>query len=342
VLQKLVHKIFSKLLLYFLEKFEKNTTKFVTKHTRPMYSNDIGIISPYKVKESISIVMQGEVLEENNFTYETIKLYKRMFPHCLIILSTWEGEHLDTIDKIINLDVQVILNQKPTVSDGTNVNMQTVSSVSGIELALKLNSDFCLKTRTDHRIYNPDIFANMLSLQRLFPSIVQNQNDRLVFFSLGTIKYRLYSISDMFVFGRTNEILKYFDVELKEVFNENSRKILSINKWSKSRFSEVYLFTEYLKKYHKDIKWSLSDYWRFCRDFLIIIDEKSIDIFWHKYDRHNEYRRKNYEYAKNNIEISFLDWVSFDYMKVDLDEKCIQNTIINKSISSYIKNKQNV
>jgi len=29
-------------------------------------------------------------------------------------------------------------------------------------------------------------------------------------------------------------------------------------------------------------------------------------------------------------------------MKVDLDEKCIQNTIINKSISSYIKNKQNV
>jgi hypothetical protein len=45
---------------------------------------------------------------------------------------------------------------------------------------------------------------------------------------------------------------------------------------------------------------------------------------------------------KNNIEISFLDWVSFDYMKVDLDEKCIQNTIINKSISSYIKNNQNV
>ena len=77
----------------------------------------------------------------------------------------------------------------------------------------KINLKFILKTRPDIRINKNNLETYLLSLLKTFPLKEENNliNSRIIVPSLTTFKYRLYGLTDIVMFGHTNDLLIYFD-----------------------------------------------------------------------------------------------------------------------------------
>jgi hypothetical protein len=316
----------------FKKKLEDKLQGFFTYHVRPKKSENVNLKPIYDVKRVVAIVMQGPVLEEDSFTVETLMLYKKMFKGFVIILSTWNDLGNENIKLLEEIGVEVLINEYPDYSGPSNINYQIISMRNGIRYAESKGAEYVLKTRTDQRIYNPDIFSYMISMQNNFVSKVKKQNNRIIFCSLNSFKFRLYSLSDMFVFGEIKDMARFCDVEpVKPGSKKNN--VNNILDWSKARTAEVYLITEYFKRIGYSFDWCLESYWNSLSDLFCVIDEKIVDIYWYKYLRHSEYRYTIYDVIKNSQNLYFNDWLLFytgDY-ECTVDEKCLQSTSFDKS-----------
>ena len=86
-----------------------NDNYYINFDRKPMYENQYKAnIDSFSEKKILTIVMQGPIVYKNNFTLETIKLYKKTFCNCPIILSTWDYEDNKVIEDIKKLGAQRI------------------------------------------------------------------------------------------------------------------------------------------------------------------------------------------------------------------------------------------
>ena len=101
----------------------------------------------------MSIIIQGPILLNDNFTYTTALLYKKYFSKAIIIVSTWEGMAVSQINNFRNSGIILLLNKMPDYNGFSNINLQIVTTLAGINYAKKINTKYILKTRTDQRFY---------------------------------------------------------------------------------------------------------------------------------------------------------------------------------------------
>ena len=97
----------------FRPKFEKDTFKNIRFHNN---------------SQNTAIIIQGPIKNYEIFVLETIKIYSKIFPEALVVLSTWEDEvnqNFSNIIKDLN-NVQLILSKKPITK--YNVNLQIIST----------------------------------------------------------------------------------------------------------------------------------------------------------------------------------------------------------------------
>ena len=88
--------------------------KYITYDEKPVYAEDYQAYEDsLKQLPTLTIVMQGSLKLEENFTYETLKIYQKNFPNCPKILSTWKTEDAEEIQKIKDLGVNILLNVPP-------------------------------------------------------------------------------------------------------------------------------------------------------------------------------------------------------------------------------------
>lgn len=309
--------------------------EYVTYHIRPKKACDIQTLSFGDERfEKFAIVMQGPLIERDAFTEESLKIYKQHFPGALLILSTWHGLPNDTLKRIKDLGIRVVLNEKPEYSGESSINLQIVSSINGIRLAKALGAEYAIKTRTDQRMYSPDILTYLRNLIDIFPvsSLYPRQKYRLIGCSLNTFKNRLYGLSDMFMFGHVDDMEIYWDANLDlRIFNDEQRKYASLTfrNFSKWQICEVYLAIQYLEKIGVSIEWSLQDSWRIFGNHFCVIDKEQIDLYWPKYSN-AEFRRLFYSSEAKWSELSFRDWLniykgltpsSFEEAKLDANLK---------------------
>ena len=305
----------------------KSKDNFITYVFRPIYSNynlkDERLIhnevnqsyEQYEPYEFISIVVQGPLIKKNNFTYESLKLYRFNFPNSKIIFSTWEDVNSDDVNIIQNLGVEIIINNYPKVFGPGNINLQIVSSSVAIKRAKDLGAKYVLKCRSDQRIYNKKSIKYLLSLLHQFPIDVDSiykQNMRIVGTSMNTFKYRLYGMTDMLNFGHIDDMLNYWDANLDN--RENIKEVITKShvhpyEFAKFNVCEVYLTTLFLKRIGVEINWTLDDSLEKFAKHFCIINQETLDLYWGKYTS-IEHRWKEYG---NNInyfeELTFNDWL---------------------------------
>lgn len=281
---------------------ERPLPYFFTFHLRPKKADKIGIVADKLLKyPRVAIVMQGPIVYDENFTLETIKLYKKIFPEAIVILSTWDYEKAEYLEKIKSEKIELILSKPPVVKGAQNINFQLVSSLAGIEKAKSLGAAYALKTRTDQRIYNPNALEFLFNIiTRFLPANGRAQKKRIVGVSLNTFKYRSYGLSDMNLFGDIDDLAIYFSAT-QDKDGENFRKV-------NAHYPEVYLSVSYLIRIGRQISWQLSDSWRAFADNFCIVDASSLDLYWNKYSRMKEYKYLKYDEMKNDQEMSFLEW----------------------------------
>ena len=68
-----------------------------------------------RVDNKFAIIIQGPIENEDEFTLETVKIYKKIFPNTKIILSTWNTEKQSIIDKFKRENIEIILNEIPKI-----------------------------------------------------------------------------------------------------------------------------------------------------------------------------------------------------------------------------------
>lgn len=303
----MLEKILNKILGYINRYFDQ----FFTFHSRPKRAQKILITSPTYIDqdfEKIAIVIQGPLILESDFTLETIKLYRKNFPENILILSTWDDADPKTIGKIKDLGIEIILANKPDNAGISNVNYQIVSSSNGVNRARELNCSYILKSRSDQRIYSNQAVRFCYSAIKQFPLLGKSdQLERIIAFDLNTFKYRPYSISDMINFGNTNDMTKYWCIELDNRSKDSLVSTTSLMDWSKEKYAEVYFVSSFLRNIKREIKWTLSDSWEVMKDHFCILNSSDIDLFWFKYSQ-REFKQKSYESLQNQ-EFYFSDWL---------------------------------
>lgn len=309
----------NKLIRHLFKNFSEISNYFWTYNFRPKFFKDIHIKHRNYSKQRVAILLQGPVIFEDNFTEETIKIYKKNFPSAIIILSTWEEHKNKIYKKFSNLGIFLIFNKKPKFSGpkidkftDSNINYQIISTKSGISLAKKKKIKYILKTRTDCRLYSNNYINYLVNLLKLFPAQSKSQKFRIISTNF-TLKYRLYNFSDILIFGYVDDMIKYFNLNIIETndvyFNYLNYLNLNCSNKDKTIFNftkfvpEVFLFMSYLNKLNEKVLFTTNNYYNLLSKYCIIIDNSHLDLFWNKHNKEFEYREKNY----NNI--NFSEWL---------------------------------
>lgn len=325
-------KTYLKKKLFFLWRLhERIRGQFTTVHRRPIYAKSYFLTSDAVTDNvKIAIVLQGPLVRVNDFTLETVKLYKKIFPQTVVIISTWEDEGDEDVVMLKKEGAEVLLNKKPAYTGPYNLNSQIISARNGIQRAHEMGADYVIKSRTDHRMYAPNIGRFLINLSHTFPLVhhYPSQRQRLVTICYGgTFKYRLYNISDVFMFGCTEDMLLYWGVELVPQPSQPSIEPFT-GGWGSSRpwdphgthlppdlrrvYAEhwgSYLFTGFLKRIGRPLQNTLEDSWDTYAQHIVTVDHSSLDIYWFKPLRHLEYTRREYD-TKDNRLVYFSEWLT--------------------------------
>lgn len=299
----------------FVDGVQDATSSYLTYHLRPKYATSIQTQTKQtKHLPLLAIVMQGPIITIDDFTLNTFKLYKYNFPNTLLILSTWNDQPSSILHQFEHLGVQVVINSKPDYSGISNINLQIVSSKAGIERARNMGAEYALKTRTDQRMYAPNIAEFLYNTTQHFPvrGDFKKQQMRIVGCCLNTFKHRMYGLSDMFIYGHIEDMWLYWNVELDQrVFTADEIKEagVSLESFARWRACEVYLATEFLTKIGRDLNWTLEDSWAAFSDNFCVIDSSHLDLFWNKYSQ-REYRWLSYDSSIKFQELTFREWLN--------------------------------
>jgi WavE lipopolysaccharide synthesis len=304
-----------------MRRANRDGDEFITYHARPKYARQFATArdaqAPY---ERMAIVMQGPLLSDYRFTEETLKLYRRNFVDCKLVLSTWSDTPESALTPIRALGVDVVLCEKPESAGLFNVNMQIVSAARGVQHAIQCGADWIMKTRTDQRLNDPNVMSFLLALIKTFPVAAGfEQKHRIVGIGHGSLKYGLYHLTDQTLFGHASDMLRYWTPALRndDDYPKHWPKSLSemclktpIGEMNRYGSAETYLASQFLISVGRRIDWTLADTWGAFKDHFCIADYESTDFFWAKYQlqRQREFPVE-YERPSNRREISFREWL---------------------------------
>jgi len=308
--------------------FVKNS--LFTFHLRPKKASDICSEST-EIYSNFAVVIQGGIGKYSDFLVETIKLYLKTFPRSHIIVSTWSDEKSETIDRVKNLGVVVLLSDAPEKNGYGNINLQLVSSYRGMKYASDNGIKYCIKTRADCRMYRSNIAPYLKGLLRVFElDAAHAARGRVVATSVNTCKYKVYGITDILLFGYTEDLCMYFnpqDFEEGLIENGFGEYPAIIN--NTPVVAETYLCARYLKNIGEELDWTLEHWWKCLKDYFCVIDVDSIDMFWYKTDWMYEKRFYRSYASKSHRAVEFSDWLALystdniSWNKVDYQERWI-------------------
>jgi hypothetical protein len=289
---------------------EQKDSVFVTHHRRPKRASDVRTSSDASLDARVGIVLQGPIVVADDFTVETVRIYRRLFPDADVIVSTWDTEATDVIRRLEQTGVTLIKSTPPVNPGPANINYQLTSSSAGVRAAHRRGCEYVLKTRTDQRMYAPSALAFLLAACRRFPvTTPYSQRARLVGCSLNTFKYRMYDVSDMLLFGDTEDMMRYWNAPLDSRGPDSVPAGDSLRDFSRWNVCEVYLVTQFLERIGRPLAWTLEDSYRVFAEHFCIVDRESIDLFWIKYGRRAEYRGMRYDGEFTNRVLTFRDWL---------------------------------
>jgi hypothetical protein len=209
-----------------------------------------------------------------------------------------------------------------------------ISTLAGIEIARDSNCEFVLKTRTDQALTNPEALQHVNFVFNKYPG--NNESGRIVAASRNTFLYRLYGISDMFLFGSIVEMQKFWQVpqdlrllESQQLTKSSSQ--VTLRDYAKRELVEVCLVANYLRKKNVEPKFTLEDSLKAYRDYFIILDSGTLGLIWNKYTRNANRWAK--EFVPNpHYEVTFLDWLR---LQDCIDQYLEYEKIIDMDISTF-------
>ena len=260
---------------------------YLTWHRRPMRLEgwkELPAVDSLADYRDVAIVMQGPLDTRNNFTLETLRLYKHFFPGVKLFLSTWTDSSNRTLDRISTLGVQIVLSEPMENPPLGNLSRQIETTLKGIRAAEASDAKFVLKVRTDQRLYSNLAIDYLRSVIKIFPARCHpgSVKGRIIFSSSNSFIDRVQGATDFMQFGHLEDVQKFWASSLK-------RKLPS------HLTPETIITASYLL----ELGWQRKDLlttesWvRAMKEVFGFVDGSSLDFFWHKYSM-REYLWRRY------------------------------------------------
>ena len=291
---------------------------YLSIHLRPKNSRDVKYSNNSKKNNSdFGVILQGPISvngDKGEFLYETLKIYKKIFYNCNIVLSTWKiDEKLKK--KFEALEIKIIENVEPNDENfGTvrNIDRQILTTYSALKYLNEKKVIYSLKTRTDWRMYKPDVHHFLKNILNTFPIKNNYIKGRIIIPSMITCKFKIYGMADTLQFGFTEDLIKLWD---KEYFLDSINR-LSFGKYPSlinhtPVISDVFLCARFLSKINHNLLWTLEDWWDVLSNYFCVIDTDSLDLIWTKYE--DWFYEKRYYRTYNNEQprsVEFSDWIN--------------------------------
>lgn len=302
--------------------------------------------------DDAAIVIQGQITYENNYTAETFKFYRSIYPNAPIIVSTWKNEATAAFRRECSKHSIVLLeNDLPSPQGPGHINCQLKSSFLGVKYVRENTSaKFVMKTRTDQRINRFDFLVYFKNLLQTFPPKDQKLQNRIIFLSSLATKTIPFYFYDFLSFGHIADISKLYGIPLysdpgemsytqrhrfrlnyktQRMLRNNlcpvdfdsvtapSRKLRNLNKMMRHWCgSEKYIAQQFYKRNIAPIDESklLETGWKFIQDYLILIDWGSILFDWPKYEDRHSYEVNAYSGGRTD----FSRWLDiYRNLKID-------------------------
>ncbi len=302
--------------------------------------------------DDTAIVIQGPLVYENNYTAETFKLYRSIYPNAPIILSTWKNEATDAFRKECKNNAVVLLeNEMPDPPGAWHINCQLKSSFLGVKYVQENTSaKFVLKTRADQRIIQNDFLLYFKNLVVTFPPFGNKLQGRILTFD--HCKWIPFHLSDLISFGYLSDILKLYSADYslgsnvldycrkreghfwkvinlvtryasrykldENLLTENRRRKKFNSIMSRWVSPEIYIMKTFHEKYIAPIDKTklLETAFKFIHDYILIIGNRPGMLDWPKYEN-QRYNSGDY-YAIDEVNVSFSRWLDmYRNFKID-------------------------
>ena len=235
-----------------------------------------------------AIVVQGPVMQPKSFTLQSLVHYRLLYPSVTLVLSTWTDQvNQRLLEALEIIRCHVVLPQRPENPGPSNINLQIVSSGSGIDFAGGLGAKFVLKTRSDQRLASGNFlnyFVDLLGQFPLHPAHSGSQSSRLVGLSRNTFVKRPYGLSDMLQFGHISDLKTFWNPALDaRRFLDDDRHLEGL--WEKGMRlpAETYITAEFLKATGWNLKWTPEDSNLSHAARFVVADATSVKLLWPKY-----------------------------------------------------------
>lgn len=320
------------------ESMEEALPYFVSYQFRPKKADDfLSREEKSPNADKFAIIMQGPLVRKNDFTLETVRLYEKLFPGVLIIVSTWDTEEKEYVMKLREeKNCTVLLNQMPCHGGFLNINYQTRSTVAGIRYAQEQGKKFVFKTRCDYRFAKRGLLEYLHQLLLAYPcgGTLTHQRYRIVMTSgrRGDM-FRPFFVGDQFNFGYSEDMLNLWDqpmIEQECTMDEFARirkqKHLS---WKQEREYTSILIKRFVQKMSgEELEISVKNYWDFVQKYLILVSAKDVDAYYYKYaERYEESKFCGDFYRQDSLNTcyaynwNFVSWSNLYHGMLKYDEE---------------------
>jgi hypothetical protein len=263
----------------------------------------------------IALVIQGPILEADDFTLQTVRYYRRVCPDMTVILSTWEDGPADAIHQCREAGAEVVLSPMPPIRGRANVNCQTTSTRAGIQRAGELGAQFVAKTRSDHRLYGVHCLYGLPGMLAAFPIKADSgQAARLVISTFHTFKYSPLAACDQFMFGALADMRTFWSppsdpcTRTRHEIDREARSQTTIEGGGRES-PERYLMAQFLRNMNEYPPFTILAWWQVIADRFMVIEWAQLDVYWQKYFPTIARRDLYGNSIVATIPFSFADWV---------------------------------
>lgn len=228
-------------------------------------------------KSDITFVVAGKIVLSGEFnTHRCLSSVRRFFPTSKIILSTWEGEPIESLGGLYDTlilsrepgekPVSIFLRDSPLGYKYNSINLQQFSVHAGME---KVSTSFAARLRSDTYLIND----NFLCFYKKWAGCLTKTDPVFRLFQERLLVYRaftqdprqgddipVYMLSDCFQFGLTADIKKLWDGHQEPFESFNYFEDHPESTWENpARFNhrynaEQYFFLNLIRKAGLDVK----------------------------------------------------------------------------------------
>lgn len=270
--------------------------------------------------KDLGIILQGPICYNDDYTYETVKYYRKLYSKATVIVSTWDYEDEKTLKRIEELGAVVVLSRDPENPGIVNTNRQIVSTVNGILKAKELGLKYVAKTRTDMCLRRPHVFQFIINLIKLFPIDNAHQKERIAVlpvFCSGTVFFP-YTFSDAFCMGNVDDVYNFWNAPFD---NDPNYHIMPSKKLQAKECNEGVFIRNYLSFLDEKIDYTVQNHWEIIKKYFLCLDTAMVNMHYNKDDFNHFYAKSvNFmqgEYtlndsveALNTEDFGFVNWVN--------------------------------